>query len=326
MSSMWVPILISIFAVPHAALAQPTTKSPEDKALAAKACVFEGDEVGKLEVTLDAASVQAALAKVQSSYKPETAVALAGSRCDEVSTMLERLCHAAGKTLAAKVKRVRCVVTDSKSAPQQALRDGTWVVTYSLWTRTSDLFASKAGFEMTEGAVVVGLAKTLGVDPKLETKPDSSFSAPPGENLARCTSAKDCSANQLCGSSDDSDTPGPRCVVSYATKLTKTQVTRCTKDSQCPSDSYCDMRGIPISHGKPVSDGACQTKAARREADAYQPPSTGTTTGSKQTKSKKQEGDPCTYTSECESRPGMRCTRPRGAASKVQSTCMLKGY
>jgi hypothetical protein len=43
-------------------------------------------------------------------------------------------------------------------------------------------------------------------------------------------------------------------------------------------------------------------------------------------KPKKKEGESCTYTSECESRPGMRCARPRGAALKVKTRCMLKGY
>ena len=251
-------ILLSILAVPHVALAQPA-----DKPLAATACVFEGDEIGKLEVTLDAGSVKTALAKVEASYKLETALALAGRRCEEVSTMVERLCHSAGKALTAKVKRLRCVVTDSKAAPAQVLRDGTWVVSYSLWTRTSDLYASKAGFEMTDGALVVGLAKTLRVDPKLETKPDSSFSEPPAETLTRCTGASDSTSKQLCGSSDDSDTPGPRCVVSYATKLTKTAVTRCTKDSQCPSDSYCDMRHAMCASTGSRVEGAVDLHAQR---------------------------------------------------------------
>jgi hypothetical protein len=41
---------------------------------------------------------------------------------------------------------------------------------------------------------------------------------------------------------------------------------------------------------------------------------------------KKPEGALCKYTSECESRPGMRCSRPRGAPLKVPTRCMLKGY
>ena len=40
---------------------------------------------------------------------------------------------------------------------------------------------------------------------------------------------------------------------------------------------------------------------------------------------KKPEGSLCKYTSECESRPGMRCARPRGAPLKVPTRCMLKG-
>ena len=41
---------------------------------------------------------------------------------------------------------------------------------------------------------------------------------------------------------------------------------------------------------------------------------------------KKPEGALCKYTSECESRPGMRCSRPRGAPLKTPTRCMLKGY
>jgi len=69
--------------------------------------------------------------------------------------------------------------------------------------------------------------------------------------------------------------------------------------------------------------------SARAEEPANTPPSSSELdrfTDVVQMGGKKPEGALCRYTSECESRPGMRCARPRGAPLKVPTRCMLKGY
>jgi hypothetical protein len=43
-------------------------------------------------------------------------------------------------------------------------------------------------------------------------------------------------------------------------------------------------------------------------------------------KGNKPIGAFCRYSSECEQRPGVRCARPRGSASKVKTRCMSSGY
>jgi hypothetical protein len=102
---------------------------------------------------------------------------------------------------------------------------------------------------------------------------------------------------------------------------------RCTSNRDCASGSTCFAS---IAHGPRCFTAAELAPPPADDTDddggGDSTPTTSTTSTKTSKPPKKGEGESCTYSNECENRPGMRCSRPRGAPLKVHTTCMRSGY
>jgi hypothetical protein len=232
------------------------TKSKSGKAIQAapevnglvslKGTESDGPCGAEIPIVLDAASFRAGFKRLKipaqgvghDTFSLDDGLRDARSTCKYVRDILEHVCNQseAHKTaVAEKVKGVRCTLLDDKdknAAPQQVLDQGTWTVRYTWW---SDNTADEP--ELGD-PYAMGLAKTLGVEPRKHDYMDDGH----GPEPKRCASPKECSSGQTCRS--DSPVKGPRCAPPLPASCSKGGSAFGHADAKCPSGQWCSKYGV----------------------------------------------------------------------------------
>jgi hypothetical protein len=192
-------------------------------------------------------------------YGLEDGLRDARSTCGYVSDILERVCQQseAHKTaVAASVKTIQCSLLDDKdihAAPQQALDHGTWTIKYTWWSdNTSD------EPELTD-PLAMGLAKTLGVEPRVHDPMDNAH----GPEPTRCRTPKDCSGKETCRSAPP--VKGPRCQAPTPASCSKGSGPFGHEDANCQSWERCTQFGVCF----PAKDFPTEGQHLARWASCY---------------------------------------------------------